>query len=105
MHSIYVEKDAGKRSPRWAGAARVWRGHTCWVLGWGRAQPYVFTHTPVTDFAVSDNRRSPSACYVLLAPSAEKVQHPPCCKGEMFLGVPSFNTEQILESKVGAERK
>ena len=53
----------------------------------------MFSHTHVTESAISENRRSPSACYVLLAPPAKKAQHPLCCKGEMFLGVPSFNTE------------
>ena len=28
----------------WAGAARIWRGHTFWALGWGRSQP-CFRHT------------------------------------------------------------
>lgn len=43
VHSDYVKKDAGKWSPRLAGAAKLWRGHTSRLLAGAELSP-VFSH-------------------------------------------------------------
>ena len=57
---VEVPMEAGDlqcTASRWAGAARMWKCPTFWVLGWGRSQPCFQTHTP--EFAPSDNSRLP----------------------------------------------